>query len=123
MHTLMLVDDDLAVREVLREYVELYCPDFQVVAEAGNGVEAVALAGQHQPDVILMDIRMPVLDGLAATRRIRDELQLPVKIITYTSYTWPELEREARDAGACHHLRKPFNLDVLMHTLSEAAGL
>ncbi len=69
------------------------------VAEAGNGVEAVALAGQHQPDVILMDIRMPVLDGLAATRRIRDELQLPVKIITYTSYTWPELEREARDAG------------------------
>ena len=122
MPKLMLVDDDLAVRSVLREYVETYAPNFQVIAEAGNGAVAVELASQHKPDVILMDIRMPVLDGIAATKRIVQEMQLPCKVVTYTSYAYPELEREARAAGASNHLRKPFSLDVLGQMLCEAVG-
>lgn len=121
--TLLIVDDDPAVRDVLREFVGLCCPQIVLVAEATNGQEAVDLAAELQPDVILMDIRMPILDGLAATRVIKQELNCPSVIITFTSFTWPELEREAKAAGAQYHLSKPFELEQLGKTLTEAAGL
>ncbi|HHW09486.1 MAG TPA: response regulator [Firmicutes bacterium] len=114
----MLVDDDVSVREVLRDYIQLYCPQFIITAEAGDGEEAVLLAERHKPDVILMDVRMPVLDGIEATRRIKQELGLASSVITFTSYAYPELESEAKKVGALHHLRKPFTLDELQNVLT-----
>ena len=123
MSRLMVVDDDPGVRETLRELVRLCCQDYHPVAEASNGLEAVELALALDPDVILMDIRMPILDGIQATRRIKQELKCRSVVITFTSYAWPELEREAREAGAAFHLRKPFALEELQKTLAEAAKL
>lgn len=122
MPTLLLVDDDPAVREVLREFVQMCCPQFSIVGEGSNGQEAVELVQQLRPDVVLMDIRMPILDGIQATRRIKHDLKLDVVVITFTSYAWPELERDARQAGAQYHLHKPFALDQLQSILLEASG-
>ena len=66
---LMLVDDQSLFREALRTLLSLQ-EDFEIVAEAENGERAVALARTHQPDVILMDLRMPVMGGVEATRRV-----------------------------------------------------
>ncbi len=121
MATLLVVDDDPSMREVLRDFVELCCPELSVVGEAANGAEAVDLASRLVPDVILMDVRMPILDGIQATRRLKQELGLASAIVTFTSYTMPELEREARVAGAAFHLRKPFSLEELRAVLLQAA--
>jgi len=66
---ILLVDDQSLFREGLRTLLEVQ-PDFQVIGEASNGEEALRLAATEQPDVVLMDLRMPVMDGVTATRRI-----------------------------------------------------
>ncbi|NLN18576.1 MAG: response regulator [Firmicutes bacterium] len=120
--TVLLVDDDPAVREVLRDLVPLCGEQFQVVGEAGDGLQAVEMAMALKPDVILMDVRMPRLDGIGATRRLKQELGCPSAIVMFSSFPWPELEAAAKEAGAVHHLCKPFEMEELKAVLAEAVG-
>lgn len=120
---LMLVDDDPSIREVLREFVGLALEEFEVVAEAGNGRDAVEKAVQLKPDVILMDVRMPFMDGIQATRRIKRELGLGSVVITFTSYDWAEIKEQASGAGSAFYVRKPFDLEKVAEALHAARAL
>lgn len=120
---LLVVDDDPCIRQVLKEFVDLFPQDFQIVGEAANGRDAVDLASRLDPDVILMDIRMPLLDGIQATRLIKHELGLRATVVTFTTYSWNEIRQEAFDAGATLHVLKPFDVETLHRTLLEAFEL
>ena len=94
----------------------------EVVGIAENGVQAVELAMDLEPDVILMDIKMPMMDGLEATRRIRKSgLQTQILILTGTDE--PVSSEEATEAGASGYLRKEQSIDDLRRVFLEAASL
>jgi DNA-binding NarL/FixJ family response regulator len=94
----------------------------EVVGIANDGVEAVALAMDLKPDVILMDLRMPVMDGLEATRRIRD-LGLDSQILILTGTDAAVGSDEAAEAGASGYLRKERGVEELRRVFLEAASL
>jgi DNA-binding NarL/FixJ family response regulator len=94
----------------------------EVVGIAVNGQEAVDLAAEFEPDVILMDIRMPVMDGLEATRRIR-ETGLPVQILLLTGTETPIGAEDAADAGTTAFLRKESGVEELRQVFLEVASL
>ena len=85
----LLADDHSVVRKGLRGFLELD-DSFEIVGEAANGEEAVKLAAQHKPDVVLMDILMPKMDGIAATEAIRSELP-EVEVVALTAASWRTL--------------------------------
>ena len=99
-------------------------PDFEVVGEAGNGAEAVALAASAHPDVVLMDVRMPVMDGLEATRQItRDESLASTRVVILTTFDLDEYVHEALRAGASGFLLKDtMPVDLLNAVRVVAAG-
>ena len=101
---LAIVDDQGMVRAGFRSLLEGES-DFEVVGEAGNGEEAVAMVAELVPDVTLMDIRMPVLDGIAATRRIV-ESGVETKVLVLTTFDLDEYVFEALRAGASGFLLK-----------------
>ncbi|HEX6655157.1 MAG TPA: response regulator transcription factor, partial [Candidatus Limnocylindria bacterium] len=100
----LLVDDYEVVRRGLRGFLELL-PEIEIVGEASNGREAVDAAYRLQPDVILMDLVMPEMDGPAAIRAIR-ERQPEIAVVALTSFTEPERIEAAMAAGAAGHLTK-----------------
>lgn len=106
-----IADDQRLLREGLRIILEA-APDMIVVGEAENGVEAVKLAQEEQPEVMLMDIRMPLRDGIAATEAIRKALP-NVRILLLTTYDTPELVIEGLRAGAAGYLLKDSSAEEL----------
>ena len=98
MIRILLADDQHLVRGALAALLALE-PDFEVVAEVGDGRAAVSAAVAHAPDVALLDIEMPVLDGIAATARIRAEAPT-VRVLILTTFGRPGYLRRAMDAGA-----------------------
>lgn len=112
----MVVDDTDHVRAMLVDMLEL--DGFEVVAEAASGSEAIDAAGDTQPDVIVMDYKMPGMDGLTAARQIRsDRPHQP--IILYTAYPDAELEKEAKQAGIAVTLGKVEGLNQLERHINE----
>jgi DNA-binding NarL/FixJ family response regulator len=99
-------------------------PDLEVVGEASNGAEAIALAAAEHPDVMLMDIRMPVLDGLEATRRITsDDSLASTRVVILTTFDLDEYVHEALRAGASGFLLKDtLPVDLLTAVRVVAAG-
>ncbi len=99
-------------------------PDIEVVGEASNGAEAIALAAAEHPDVMLMDIRMPVMDGLEATRRIAgDESLASTRVVILTTFDLDEYVHEALRAGASGFLLKDtLPVDLLGAVRVVAAG-
>ncbi len=116
---ILLVDDQSLFREGLRTLLEVQ-PDFQVVGEASNGEEALRLAATEQPDVVLMDLRMPVMDGVTATRRIRS-LFPSVHVIVLTTFDDDETVFDGLRAGAVGYLLKDVTSEKLYEAIRAAA--
>jgi AmiR/NasT family two-component response regulator len=100
----VVAEDEVLIRMDIVETLQE--GGYEVVGEAGNGEEGVALAREHQPDVVVMDIKMPVMDGLTAAEHIANEHLAPVVILTAFSQT--DLVERAREAGAMAYVVKPF---------------
>jgi NarL family two-component system response regulator LiaR len=100
----MLVDDHAVVRSGLSAFLSVN-PDLELVGEAENGQQAVTRAGLLQPDVVLMDIMMPVMDGVAATQAIKRQYP-KIQIVALTSFQEDELVQNALKAGAVGYLMK-----------------
>ncbi len=114
MISVLIVDDQALVREGFRMILDRE-PDVSVVAEAGDGREALELARIHRPDVVLMDVRMPHIDGLEATRRLVAQPDHP-RILVLTTFDRDDIVYEALKAGASGFLLK----DVRRGQLTEA---
>ncbi|MEU9858288.1 response regulator transcription factor [Streptomyces sp. NPDC047974] len=100
-------------------------PGFQVVAEAADGAEAVRLAHEHRPDVVVMDIRMPVLDGIAATERLTAELP-DCRVLALSTFDMDEHVVGALRAGACGFLPKdisPEDLVAALHVVRDGEAI
>ena len=115
----MLVDDHNVVRSGLATFLMAY-DDLELVGQAGNGVEAVNLCHRSKPDVILMDLMMPEMDGIAATRAILDHYP-DVKIIAMTSFEEEELVHGVLAAGAISYLLKNVTSDELAAAIRAAS--
>ncbi len=113
----LIADDQALVRAGLATLLETQ-PDLSVAGQAGDGREAVALARELEPDVVLMDIRMPVLDGLSATRQIAANR---CRVIVLTTYDLDEYVYEALRAGACGFLLKHAPPEELLFGVRAAA--
>ena len=114
----MLVDDHLVVRRGLRGFLELL-RDIEVVGEAEDGAQAVVLADRLRPDVILMDLLMPVMDGLTAIARIK-EAQPEIEIVAVTSFIEEEKVIAALEAGASGYLLKDAEPDEVANAIRKA---
>jgi CheY-like chemotaxis protein len=113
---ILIADDTECVRDFLKEWLSMF--GYQVL-EATNGQEAVEVAERESPDLILMDLSMPLLDGYAATRRIRENESIcEVPIIACTSFTTPDFRAQAHEAGFDEYLTKPVNFSQLETVLS-----
>ena len=114
----LLADDNVTFRHGLRRLLESDARRM-VVGEARDGLEAVTLAARRHPDVVLLDIRMPGLDGLAAAREIKNASP-EVTIIILTSYDTPALRSQAREAGVSAYLRKDVGEAELLRNVWDA---
>ena len=115
----LVVDDHPAFRKALTSALRLV-DDIEVAGEAGGGIAACEGAAELRPDVVLMDLSMPDLDGIGAMKRIHESSpDMPVVILT--AHADPGVEREAREAGASGFLAKGTGLQDLVIVLHEAA--
>jgi two-component system, NarL family, response regulator LiaR len=115
----LLVDDHAVVRSGLAAFLMVY-DDMKLVGEAGGGEEAVRKCAQLQPDVVLMDLMMPGMDGAAATRAIRERCP-QVQVIALTSFREEELVQAALQAGAIGYLLKNVTAEELAQAIRRAA--
>jgi NarL family two-component system response regulator LiaR len=114
----MLVDDHDMVRRGLAAFLQVK-PDLQLVGEARNGVEALEVCAEVQPDVILMDLVMPEMDGAAATKAIRERYP-SVQVIALTSFQEKNLIRDSLEAGAIGYLLKNVTVEELASAIRAA---
>ncbi len=116
----VLADDQRAVREGL-ELVLRMLPEVEVVGTAANGAEALALVAATHPDVVLMDLRMPEVDGVEATRRIREE-HPDVRVVVLTTYADDESVFAALKAGARGYLTKDAGSEEIARAIARVAA-
>lgn len=114
----MLVDDHLMVRRGLATFLKVY-DDFELVGEASSGQEAVKFCAQHQPDVVLMDMVMPDMDGASATKLIRQQYP-SIQVLALTSFKEESLVKGALQAGAIGYLLKDVTADELARAIRAA---
>ncbi len=118
---ILVADDQPIVRNGITVLLHSE-PDLTIIGEAGNGLDAVKVATELRPDVVLMDIRMPVIDGLEATRRILQPVRaLDTRVVIMTSYDLDEYVYEALRSGACGFLLKHATPEEILLSIRSAA--
>lgn len=115
---ILIVDDESLIRMDIRDILESEM--HEVVGEASNGVDAISLCKELKPDVVLMDVKMPKLDGIEAARQIGYNHLAPVVLLT--SYSQQDLVVKARESGVYGYLIKPVREEQLIPTLEMACG-
>lgn len=116
--SILIVDDHEVVRKGLRGYLETL-PEFNVVGEAASGEEALALVAEYIPDVVLMDLIMPGMDGVEATRRVK-KISPRTQVVVLTSYHEDIHIFPALKAGAVAYILKDMKMDKLADTIQRA---
>jgi DNA-binding NarL/FixJ family response regulator len=116
---ILLVDDQPLFREGLRTLLSVH-PDFEIVGEAGNGKEAISLARSSGASVVLMDLQMPIVDGVAATRHLHEE-QPDCRVIVLTTFDDDEMVFDGLRAGAVGYLLKDAPSEKLAEAIRVAA--
>jgi two-component system, response regulator PdtaR len=111
----VIAEDEAIIRLDLKEI--LTSAGYDVVGESGRGDEAVELVAEHQPDLAILDIKMPGLDGLQAAREITSQYQVAVMLLT--AFSQRDLIEEARDAGVAAYLVKPFQARELLPAVAD----
>jgi response regulator NasT len=114
----VIAEDEAIVRLDLKEILEEN--GYEVVADTGRGDEVVALVRQHRPDLAILDIKMPGLDGLSAAREITEQRLAAVLVLT--AFSQRNLVEQARDAGVLAYLVKPFQASELIPAIEVALG-
>jgi two-component system, response regulator PdtaR len=114
----VIAEDEALIRLDLKEMLEE--EGYSVVGEAGDGEAAVKLAAELRPDLVILDVKMPVLDGISAAERIAKERMAPVLMLT--AFSQRELVERARDAGAMAYLVKPFSKGDLVPAIEMAVS-
>lgn len=121
MLKILIVDDEPLERQALRFFLAKERPQYQVTAEAANGLEAVVLAQKLKPDVVFLDIKMPVMDGLTAGREIRSLLP-ETRLVFVSAYGEFDYAREAVSLGASKYLLKPVESEEMIKLMDELAA-
>ena len=114
----VIAEDEAIIRLDLKELLQE--EGYDVVGETGRGDEAIELVRTHRPDLVILDIKMPGLDGLSAARQIAGERLAAVLMVT--AFSQRELVEQARDAGALAYLVKPFQKNELIPAIEVAIG-
>lgn len=114
---LVIVDDAPFIREIIRNI--FLKTDINVVGEASDGAEAFDIVSSTNPDVVLMDIVMPIMSGIDATRKILNQFP-QIKVIACTTIDQEEMILKALDAGCCNFVSKPFAAQTLINSVYEA---
>jgi NarL family two-component system response regulator LiaR len=120
MIRVLIVDDHPMVRSGLTALLSIY-DDLELAGEAANGAEAVRIAARIKPDVVLMDLVMPEMDGAAATRAIREQ-NPAIQVVALTSFKEDDLVQGALKAGAIGYLLKNVSADELVRAIRAAAA-
>ena len=115
---IVIVDDHAMLRRGLATFLMSY-PDLKLVGEAANGKEGLALCAETRPDIVLMDLLMPIMDGVTATRRIRHEFP-DTQVIALTSFGEERLIKDVLAAGAISYLFKKTTADDLVNAIRAA---
>ena len=114
----VIAEDEALIRMDLKEMLEE--EGYTVVGEAGDGQAALELAREHRPDLCILDVKMPVLDGISAAEKIAEESIAPVLMLT--AFSQRELVERARDAGAMAYLVKPFSKSDVVPAIEMAVS-
>jgi len=115
MLRVFVADDNREFSDLLVEYLEQQ-PDIEIVGKAYNGKETLELIGENPPDVLLLDIIMPHLDGLGVLEKL-NELEEKPKVIMLTAFGQEDITRKAVELGASYYILKPFNMEVLVERI------
>ncbi|MEU0994922.1 ANTAR domain-containing response regulator, partial [Streptomyces olivaceus] len=114
----VIAEDEALIRLDLKEMLQE--EGYSVVGEAGDGEQAVELAREHKPDLVILDVKMPKLDGISAAEKIAEESIAPVLMLT--AFSQRDLVERARDAGAMAYLVKPFSKSDVVPAIEMAVS-